>query len=218
MTPTPAPAVPARKSFRESQFEIREAAILDATHRLLARHGYDTLAMDDIASEVGIAKGSLYRHFESKDALVGAVMVRLLRRTRECLEQQPATDSARARLEALLRWTLDERLAGGIPHLPATSQALRDSLMSFPAYLDELLNLSESIGDLIRRAKDEGDLNPELDDAFILYAFYARACDPTLDFLRAGGAMSDARIVDQMVLACFSGLQAGALRSPGETS
>ena len=67
-------STPARKSFRETQFEVREEAILDATHRLLALHGYELMSMDHIAADVGIAKGSLYKHFDSKDALVGAVV------------------------------------------------------------------------------------------------------------------------------------------------
>ena len=196
---------PARKSFRETQFEVRQEAILDATHRLLAQHGYDTMSMDDIAADVGIAKGSLYRHFASKDDLVAAVMVRLLHRTRDALAES-AGQSERERLEALLRWTLRERLAGGVPHLPATSQALRDSLMSHRGYLDELLALSDELGELIQAAKRGGQLNPALDDAFILYTFYARACDPTLDFLRAGGEIADERIVDQMTAACFGGI------------
>jgi AcrR family transcriptional regulator len=196
---------PARKSFRETQFEVRQEAILDATHRLLAQHGYDTMSMDDIAADVGIAKGSLYRHFASKDDLVAAVMVRLLRRTRDALAES-AGQTERARLEALLRWTLRERLGGGVPHLPATSQALRDSLLSNRAYLDELLALSDELGELIQSAKRHGQLNPDLDDAFVLYTFYARACDPTLDFLRAGGEISDDRIVEQMTTACFCGI------------
>ena len=86
---------PARKSFRETQFEVREEAILAATNRLLASRGYELMSMDDIAAEVGIAKGSLYRHFESKEALAAAVMVRLLERTHDALAALPADLSAR---------------------------------------------------------------------------------------------------------------------------
>lgn len=198
-------STPARKSFRETQFEVREEAILDATHRLLALHGYELMSMDHIAADVGIAKGSLYKHFDSKDALVGAVMVRLLKRTRDALAAV-AGESAIARLEGLLRWTLNERLGGGIPHLPSTSQSLRDSLMANRHYVDELLRLSDEVGELIRAARQAGDLAGHLDDEFILYTFYARACDPTLDFLRLGATIPDERIVDQMVAACFSGI------------
>jgi hypothetical protein len=39
-----------------------------------------------------------------------------------------------------------------------------------------------------------------------LYHFYARSCDPTLDFLRESGALSEDDIVDQMTSATFEGL------------
>jgi AcrR family transcriptional regulator len=41
---------PPRKSFRETQFELREEAILDATNRLLGDKGYEAMSMDDIAA------------------------------------------------------------------------------------------------------------------------------------------------------------------------
>lgn len=196
----------ARKSFRETQFEVREAAILEATNRLLARRSYEMLSMDEIAAEVGIAKGSLYRHFDSKEALAAAVMIRLLERTRAALAAQPAGLSAAARLEALLRWTLAERLAGGVPHLPSASQSLQQTLIADRRYMDELMSLSETVGTLIQQAKADGELRADLRDEFVLYTLYARSCDPTLDFLKAGGAMSDQEIVDQMVLACLHGI------------
>jgi AcrR family transcriptional regulator len=201
--------VPApRKSFRETQFEMREEAILDATNRLLAEKGYEAMSMDDIAAEVGIAKGSLYKHFESKETLAAAVMVRLLGQTRDALEAIPPEQPAIGRLEALLRWTLMQRLSGSVPHLPSTSPALQHALLANRDYMDTLMALSERIGELIQRARADGALRTGMRDEFVLYTLYARTCDPTLDFLKAGGSMTDAEIVEQMVSGCFHGLAA----------
>ena len=197
-----------RKSFRETQFELRAEAILDATNRLLADKGYEAMSMDDIAAEVGIAKGSLYKHFESKEALAAAVMIRLLDQTSAALATISPDGPAIERLEGLLRWTLVQRLSGSVPHLPSTSPALQQSLLANRRYMDALTELSDRIGELIVRARDEGALRPGMRDEFVLYTLYARTCDPTLDYLKAGGSMSDAEIVDQMVSTCFRGLAA----------
>jgi len=195
-----------RKSFRETQFELREEAILDATNRLLADHGYEAMSMDEVASQVGIAKGSLYRHFESKEALAAAVLTRLLRQTAAALAGQSTQHSAIERLEGLLRWTLSQRLSGGVPHLPSTSPSLQQALFANLGYMDELTRLSDQIGALIVQARSEGSIKPHLRDEFILYTLYARTCDPTLDFLKAAGSMSNEQIIDQIVSACFHGL------------
>ncbi len=195
-----------RKSFRETQFEVREEAILEATNRLLATRGYESMSMDEIAAEVGIAKGSLYKHFDSKEALAAVVMVQLLQRTRGALAQQPAGLRPLARLEALLRWTLAERLAGGVPHLPSGSQTLRDTLLAHRGYMHELSELSETVGALIQQAKADGELREDLRDEFVLFTLYARSCDPTVDFLKATGSMTDDEIVEQTVSACLDGL------------
>ena len=44
--------------------------ILDAAERLLVRFGYSKMTMDDLAREVGVAKGTLYLHFPSKEEVV----------------------------------------------------------------------------------------------------------------------------------------------------
>ena len=55
-----------------------EDLILEAAHRLLARRGYKRMTMDDLAKEVGIAKGTLYLHFPSKEELVLSHIDRLV--------------------------------------------------------------------------------------------------------------------------------------------
>ena len=70
-----------RLSFQKQQFAAREDALLDAVNVLLAKKGFDLMTMDDVAAEVGIAKGSLYKHFASKESLAAAALCRMTRDT-----------------------------------------------------------------------------------------------------------------------------------------
>lgn len=56
--------------------EDREDRILDAAAQLIAHFGYDKTTVSDIAREAGISKGAVYLHFESKEALFEALLIR----------------------------------------------------------------------------------------------------------------------------------------------
>ena len=47
----------------------KRALILSAAIRYFAEHGYESSRVGDIAAELGIAKGSVFQHFGSKDGL-----------------------------------------------------------------------------------------------------------------------------------------------------
>ena len=49
--------------------EAKRARIIDAAMRHFAEHGYHAARVGDIAAELGIAKGSIFQHFTSKDGL-----------------------------------------------------------------------------------------------------------------------------------------------------
>lgn len=65
--------------------EVREA-LLDATDRLLARSGYQKMTIDELASEVGIGKGSVYLHFTSKEEIALSHIDRIIERLKRELE------------------------------------------------------------------------------------------------------------------------------------
>lgn len=48
----------------------KRAAILDAAEACFARTGFHRTTMQDIASEVGMSVGNLYRYFANKDAVI----------------------------------------------------------------------------------------------------------------------------------------------------
>lgn len=58
----------------------REGRILDAASRLIMHYGYDKTTVSDIANEAGISKGAIYLHFESKETLFEALLLREMER------------------------------------------------------------------------------------------------------------------------------------------
>jgi AcrR family transcriptional regulator len=191
--------------FKKQQFEAREEAILDAVNKLLLDRGYDLMTMDDVADAVGVAKGSLYKHFSSKEKLATAVMTRLLSQTVEVLDQMPAEWSAMKRLESILRWSLQHRMRGGVPHLPSTRGALQRALMFNLEYLALALKVNNRFYALVKECKRVGDIQPDLPDDVIVYTLYARSCDPTVDYLLRDGKLSNDEIVEAMVSAALHG-------------
>ena len=190
----------------------REDAIVVAVNRLLAEKGFDAMTVDEVAAEVGIAKASLYKHFASKEALAAAAMVQALGLALDQVQAQQAVVGASAmdRLQAITRWTLQTQLAGAMPTLPAENSALRNALIAHRGYMDRLMTLSDDLGAWIVQAQADGAIDRQLPPEAVLFTVYARACDPVLGFLKAGGRYSDEQIVDWVMSSCFNGLAARA--------
>jgi len=60
--------------------EARRAVILDAALRVFGQYGYRRTTMDDIAREAGIAKGTIYLSFASKEEVFQALSQSLSQR------------------------------------------------------------------------------------------------------------------------------------------
>lgn len=195
-----------RPSFREQQLVVRESAIIDATCTLLARKGYDLMTMDEVAADVGLAKASLYKHFDSKEALAAAAMIRLIDQTTAALEALPQTLSPIEKLRGILLWALEQRMQGGLPLLPASNTTLRESLLRNMTYLGRVMQINQRMKALINSAKKSDNLRQDLPDDVILYTIYARSCDPTVDYLRMFGKLNDQQIIDHMIDICFTGM------------
>lgn len=193
-------------SFKDQTFKLREDAILDATTRILSSKGFDLMTMDDVAAEVGISKPSLYKHFKSKEKLAGEAMIRLLDGATEQLAQLPPSLSAKEKLCGLLEWALRVRLNDGLPFLPATSAHVREMLTKNLRYVARVAKLHFKIKGLVKQAKEDGDFSTELPDDVITFSYYARTCDPAVDYLKMYGGLSEDEIVTHMRTVWLSGV------------
>lgn len=200
----------ARLSFREQVLRVREDAIVNSVNRLLAEKGFDSMTVDEVAADVGIAKASLYKHFASKEALAAAAMVRVLQLALATIETQAADAQATAmqRLRAVTRWALEVQMAGEMPSLPSQNSTLRAALLAHKPYIELVMQVSEKLGAWIVQAQQDKALNSALPVEVILYTLFARACDPVLGLMKAGGQHSEGQIIDWIMACCFDGLAA----------
>ena len=53
--------------------------ILQTALELFAHKGYEAVSVSDIAGALGLTKGALYRHFESKQAIFDGILARMER-------------------------------------------------------------------------------------------------------------------------------------------
>ena len=201
-------AASSKPSFKEQMLLAREEAIVQTANRLLAEKGFESMTVDEVAATVGIAKASLYKHFPSKEDLAAAAMVRIMQRTLDFLAAVPAEDKPVDKLRAVVRWAMQMQLAGEMPSLPHQNSSLRAALMNNRGYLDRLVAISDQLGGWIQAAQADGSLNPKLPAIAVLYTLFARACDPVLGFLKAGGLQTDEQIVELVLATCFDGLAA----------
>jgi hypothetical protein len=103
---------------------------------------------------------------------------------------------------------LQVKLAGDMPTLPSQNSSLRATLIGNRDYMDGLMDISDKLGAWIETAQAAGQLNAQLPAIAILYTFFARACDPVVEFLKMGELFTDEQIVEMVLTTCFDGINA----------
>lgn len=59
---------------RKEQGDATKKKIYETAQRLFTEYGIDKVSVDDIVQAVGVARGTFYVHFESKDALISSLI------------------------------------------------------------------------------------------------------------------------------------------------
>jgi AcrR family transcriptional regulator len=107
-----------------SQAERRAAtvaAILASARALFGARGFEAASIDDIAEGAHVAKGAVYHHFESKEA----IFTKVLEGVQMEILHMPAPPAARAEAD------LADRMADGVEHylLAASAPEIRRILL-----------------------------------------------------------------------------------------
>ncbi len=95
--------------------DVRRRELLEATVRVLSRKGIASTSVDDIVREAGVAKGTFYLYFASRDDAINAIAEWLVESVADRI-QAVADDADRTPVERLLAFGASVRQVGGEPY------------------------------------------------------------------------------------------------------
>ena len=139
--------------------------ILEAAKEAFTRAGVDA-SLDEIAKEAGVGPGTLYRHFPTRETLLGAVyrteMEKLASAERTFAAELPPVEALQAWLLLFVDYIAAKQLIG-----PALTALLGDPKKVFE---DSHARVWEAIRALVKRAIKSGDMRKDLDPIDLLRA------------------------------------------------
>jgi AcrR family transcriptional regulator len=136
---------------RERQKHARRAALIDAAHHLVARHGLDAVTVDAICAHAGVSSRTFFNYFESKDdAVLGMEPLSIDPRLAESFASGGPTGELAADLEALARGVLVAPVMTRHRMAAAAELARREPRLS-ARYLAWMERYREQVDALVRR-------------------------------------------------------------------
>jgi AcrR family transcriptional regulator len=211
----------------EAAYAARRNAILDATQRAVETTGYEQMAIADLLSELQISSGAFYHYFDSKSALLMA----LVERMGDQLEQLVlpiVRDPRLGALDKLQRFfaTLDR---GKLAHKAFVLAYLRvwyadeNAIVRHKLYIARVKRFTPWLEEIIRQGVEEGVLTTPYPDqaARVVISLFEDVGYATVELLLSGERLLDdlprlARIVEACAdaLERLLGAPAGCLQRP----
>jgi len=148
--------------------------VLEVSSDLFRRNGYQATSMRDIANAVGMKSGSLYYYYDSKEALLAAILNDKidahLATVKEAVDVLPADASARQKFDVAIAVTVKIITEAGDMAV-ASAQTL--SFLQEPEYSEQSERrraYNQFWRDLIIEGKRTGEIRADVPDAVVSMA------------------------------------------------
>ena len=204
------------------QAEQTRRDIMSAALRVFARQGYAAARLDDIAADLGVTRGAIYGHFNSKRALFLEV-IKLSQDPLYALLQRADADADELGPRAALRG-----LIVGWHELLVTDRTHRDSFelilnkTTFAAELKVLYDREKrltadviaAIAGLVDRGIQAGEFPAELDPKFAGLTTYMHLMGVTQSWLFNPRLFSLRQLAEPLADQALASLEAAATTAP----
>lgn len=157
-------------------------AIVDTTLALFQKQGFENTTMEQIAEAADIAKGTLYNHFSSKEAIISEYMHYVIRDNQDRLERiiNECSDTQTRLLTLLKTLAQWNDLNRDLVKMHATAR-LQDLFMFHS--VNRPSNLEVILTRIITKGQETGELRKDFDAARLARYFKAMYLVPFIGWL-----------------------------------
>lgn len=162
-------AAPAAKKPALKKSEATRLRVLEMTSELFRRNGYQATSMRDIAAAVGMKSGSLYYYYESKEALLAAILNDSIdahvAAVRQAMDALPPGVSVRKKFDTAIAASV-RIIAEAGDMAVASAQTL--SFLQEPEFSEQSAHrqaYNQFWRDLIEEGKQTGEVRKDVPDA-----------------------------------------------------
>lgn len=144
---------------RTQRSEATREQLVRAAAALLGARGYGATSLDDVAAFAGVTKGTIYYHFESKEALYWAVVGPLVERGRERMEEIIRThESPHDTLVAIVRLAISSARSSRQKYLhfqeflpldDAMRKAIRENERRYESMVADVIARGQRAGEMV---------------------------------------------------------------------
>jgi AcrR family transcriptional regulator len=153
--------------------ELKQS-IVDSAFKKFSQHGFKKVTMDEIAAELGISKKTLYKHFESKEAILEEIVDQRLSRGKAAIgallaEQGPVDERIRKVAEMFPKFVDPEwqRLLADVVHsVPSVGKKIHGIMTYF---------VTKVAPSIIREGQKGGTVRRDLDIDLFMTAYLGAA-------------------------------------------
>ena len=140
----------------------KRARILSAAERIFARHGFFAARVTEIAKEAGVADGTIYLYFKSKDDLLISLFESRMKQVNDALRAAIADEPPAAQLRAFITTYLQL-----VHDEPAAAEVLTIELRQSSKFMKEYDNpqfadFLRMLGGIVAAAQDRGELEASI--------------------------------------------------------
>jgi TetR/AcrR family fatty acid metabolism transcriptional regulator len=200
------------RSLKERQRQERKALILNAAEEVLMEKGYYETSIDEIAARVGIAKGTVYLHFPSKEDLVIAIFEREMQQLLQYVDStMDSTLTASGKIEAIFDLMHSGIISKRMQLLFSVSNGagLRHLLVEKKGCLREIWDqLSARLSSLFEEGKSAGEFDSTLPTLVMLSAFYSLLSPKSYERLMNEAQMDADEVAKNLKRIFFKGISA----------
>lgn len=173
--------------------------IFETAMSLFAKKGYDSTSIEEITSVVGVAKGTLYYHFSSKEEIFNFLVeegMNLLKKSIKIKISPETTSNGKLKAIILIQIKIIVKYEDFITIVLSTMFGKDSKSLTMQNFLFDYLKIIE---DIIQDGINNNEISSTIDSSILAYSIFSFTCSSLLNKIKTNAPLDINKLYDEYV-------------------